>query len=73
MAIITKYRTPGRIKARFVKKAPGQNNYIWCEQSADNPQYDLAQGTCEADDLPENIKKICDEYSGSFYATEWPI
>jgi hypothetical protein len=71
--IITKYGIPGAAKARYVRKATSQNFYEWCEQSAEKPRYDIAQGTCEAEDLPEDVRKKCDEYNGSFYACEWPL
>lgn len=72
--IRTQYRKEGRVKARYVKKVLGQEGgYKWCEQSVDNPGYDIAQGTCEAEDLPPEICKKCDEYNGAFYACEWPI
>lgn len=67
------YRKEGKTKARFVKKAIGQNFYKWCEQGLDDPRFDVAQGTCDADDLPPEVKARCDEYKGSFYACEWPI
>lgn len=67
------YRKQGEAKARFVKKAVGQDFYKWCEQSASDPRFDIAQGTCEASDLPTEIRQKCDEYQGSFYACEWPM
>lgn len=53
---------------------PGYNglNYRWCEQSATDKRYDLRQGTCDREDLPEAIAAICDAYDGAFYACEWP-
>lgn len=68
-----KYRVEGVVKARYVKRHPGNDYYVWCEQSADDPRYDIAQGTCEAEDLPDDIRKKCDEYDGYFYACEWPM
>lgn len=67
------YRKEGKVKTRFVRKVAGQDFYKWCEQSLENPKYDIAQGTCEEDDLPTDIQKKCDEYTGSFYACEWPL
>lgn len=72
--IRTKYRTEGRIKARYVRKAVGQDFYVWCEQLLDDPRYDAAQGTCEAEDLPDSIRAKCDAAEGCHgYACEWPI
>ena len=71
--IITKYRVAGNIKSRYVRKNHSTGIYEWCEQSADNLRYDIAQGTCEAEDLPEDVKKNCDEYRGAFYPVEWKV
>lgn len=72
--IVDKFRHPGRVFKRFVRKAcysPGL--YLWCEQSADNRCRDVAQGYCDATDLPDDIRDKCDTYEGSFYACEWPL
>ena len=74
--IRTQYRKPGTAKARYVRKAIGQDFYKWCEQSAEDSRYDIAQGTCDAEDLPPDIRKKCDELEGKnagFYACEWPL
>lgn len=42
MAILTQYRKEGAARARFVRKVIGQDFYKWCEQSADDPRYDVA-------------------------------
>ena len=71
--ILTSYRKEGLAKARFVKRRHGQGFYVWCEQSMEDPRYDIAQGTCEAEDLPEDVRFMCDHYFGSFYACEWRL
>lgn len=71
--IRTQYRIPGTAKARYVRKAIGQDFYEWCEQSAEDLRFDIAQGTCEAEDLPPDIRQKCDEHNGAFYACEWPL
>ncbi len=71
--LVEQFRRPGRCKARFVRRMHNSPLYKWCEQNADKPRYDLAHGTCEAEDLPEEIRKKCDEYQGAFYACEWPF
>lgn len=43
---------------------------MWCIQSNDK-RYDIEQGTCDAEDLPEEIRKQCDQYTGAFYACQW--
>lgn len=67
------YRVEGAAKARYVRRAIGQDFYKWCEQSAADPRYDVAQGTCEAQDLPADVRAACDAYKGMFYACEWPM
>lgn len=71
--IITKYRSSGKPLCRFVRKAKSQKYYEWCEQSIDNPRFDVAQGTCDAEDLPDDIRIKCDNHNGSFYACEWKL
>lgn len=73
MAIRERYRVAGKARARYVRKASNQGWYEWCEQSADNLRFDVAQGTCDAEDLPAEIKKQADDYDGIFYACEWPL
>lgn len=74
MAINIKYRVPGKVKARYVRKSLVKKDvYEWCEQSLEKPEYDVAQGTCNSSDLPKEIMEECDKYIGSFYACEWPI
>lgn len=67
------YRVEGKARARYVRRALGQDFYKWCEQSAADPRYDVAQGTCEAQDLPDEVRAACDEYKGMAYACEWPL
>jgi hypothetical protein len=68
-----KYRVDGKARARYVRRAAGKDFYEWCEQSAADPRYDVAQGTCEAQDLPDEIRAACDANKGMFYACEWPM
>ena len=55
---------------RYVKKSGAL--YRWCLQDQDS-KYDIQQGTCDLLDLPEDVRKACDEYNGSFYACEWKL
>lgn len=73
MTIFTKFRVDGPVLKRYVRKSTDGNGYKWCEQSAVTPAYDVAQGTCDADDLPAAVKAACDAYTGAFYACEWPL
>lgn len=70
--IIEKFRDCGTTGARYVRRLR-EDLYAWCESSAADPRYDVAQGTCEADDLPADIRAVCDAYHGSGYACEWPL
>lgn len=66
-----KSESEGKEGKRYVGKA-ANGGYRWCIQNVHKPQYDIAQGKCEAEDLPEEIRQKCDEYDGGFYACEWP-
>lgn len=60
---------------RYVRKAVRGNHYEWATRSAINPRYYQATGTCSSDDLPANIREVCDITAGMnsvFYASEWP-
>lgn len=72
--ICYKFNKPGPRKGRYVRKAIFGEHYEFCEQNAEKPQFDLAQGTCDAEDLPEHIRAKCAEHGGNaFYACEWPL
>lgn len=72
--IRTKYRVPGAVRARYIRKKIGQGWYEWCEQSADDPRYDVAQGTCDAEDVPTEIRQQCDSTPpNGAYACAWPF
>lgn len=71
--IVDKYRCVGEVQARYVRKCHASGLFYWCEQSLNNPSRDIAQGTCEASDLPPAIVEKCESYRGSFYACEWPM
>lgn len=68
-----KYRIEGEVRARYIRKHICQDWYEWCEQSATDPRYDIAQGTADAEDVPEHIRKTCDANRTAHYACEWPI
>lgn len=71
--ILTTYRSKGAASNRYVKRVHGQDFYRWCEQSAADLRYDVAQGTCTSEDLPDDIRQKCDEYRGSFYPCVWHL
>lgn len=67
------FRTDGDSALRFVRKHhTAKGLYIWCEQSLEDSRLDVAQGTCEAEDLPDDVRELCDKYDGQFYACVWP-
>ena len=71
MTIRTNYRVTGPVSKRYVRKS--NDGYRWCEQSAVKPECDVAQGTCDAKDLPADVRAACDAHTGAFYACEWPL
>lgn len=66
------WRVDGVFDKRFVRADSLTGRYFWCERDALNPQFDIAQGTCDAHDLPDDVRIRCDSYQGAFYACEWP-
>lgn len=70
--IVTTWRTASTNEdgKRYVGKSV-RGGYRWCIQNAKRPQFDTAQGTCEAIDLPTDIREKCDAYDGVHYACEW--
>jgi hypothetical protein len=49
------------------------NDYAWCIRSNRNKMYDLQQGTCNASDLPVDIRKAADRKLGHAISyVEWP-
>lgn len=76
MAITVTYKsldpqlTPFR---RYVKK--WGDRYKYCIQSRETA-YDVEQGFCDAEDLPDLIREKCDGRvvdTSAFYACEWPL
>lgn len=60
---------------RYVRKAQGTNFYEWSTKSAVDVMREVAWGTCDASDLPHDIREACDRTEGMnsvFYASEWP-
>jgi hypothetical protein len=57
--------------ARYVARN-AVSGYRWCEQCADTG-LDLAQGTCDADDLPDDIKQASDKLKNTWpNYVSWP-
>ena len=62
---------PEKVLRRYVKKATGTHDYIWCEVGEDR-RYDLRQGTVESHELPEAVRRAADENHTVHYV-DWPI
>jgi hypothetical protein len=62
-------RRPGK---RYVRTIQPAATYAWCVQCADDHRYDTMQGTCDAEDLPEAVRKAADARNGHFPSyVEW--
>lgn len=62
---------------RFVRAVftndPAFQYYAWCICSGGNKRYDLQQGTCDAHDLPADVRGAADRMLGhAFSYVEWP-
>jgi hypothetical protein len=57
---------------RFVR-ADRFAGYVWCVRDKFHTNYDLLQGTCDAEDLPEDVRLAADVLLGrAFGYVEWP-
>jgi hypothetical protein len=66
-------RKPGDRFVRAIGNCRGVTGYAWCVRDALNHRYDVQQGTCDAEDLPEDVRKAADArrmYTPSY--VEWP-
>lgn len=70
--IITNYERYGPKGNRYVGRS-ALGGYRWCIQHATKKHFDVAQGTCDGEDLPKDIREKCDAYDGVHYACQWPI
>ena len=80
MAIQTTYLAKGHSTAdagdRFVRAVhandPAFRYYDWCLRGSDL-RYDIAQGTCDAHDLPADVREAADRrMSQAFSYVPWP-
>lgn len=75
MTIRTTYTAndPDRPTERFVRSCHPAG-YAWCERDISNKRYDLRQGTCDASDLPAEIREAADRRLGhAFSYVPWPF
>ena len=64
---------PEKVTRRYVRRCCVSCGYRWCEIGA-NLVYDLRQGSCEAEDLPEDVRAQADALQGAFPSyVKWPI
>ncbi len=63
---------PGRIYKRYVRAAIGSDRYEWCMTNSTG-RWDVAQGICDADDIPADVKRLADARRGqAFSYVIWP-
>lgn len=56
---------------RFVRRDAAGPGYSWCVRD-NRTGYDIRQGTCDADDLPPNVRVAADAWAGFVYGfIEW--
>lgn len=81
MAITVTYEAKGATTedmgdrfARATYRGPSEpNGYRWCIRGAHNLRYDIQQGTCDANDLPAEIREAADRMLGhAFSYVAWP-
>lgn len=66
----TKQWRPGD---RFVRTVRLGAQYAWCIRDAVDRRYDVQQGTCDAGDLPVDVRKAADARYGYVPSyVEWP-
>lgn len=75
MSIETTYLAKGHATNdegdRFVM-AVFPSGYAWCLRGVDR-RYDIAQGTCDASDMPDDVRAAADRRRGhAFSYVEWP-
>ena len=58
---------------RYVRKDAMGDGYSWCITSWRN-KYDVAQGRCEAGDIPADVRALADARRGlAFSYVDWPM
>lgn len=69
----SKHYDPARVRGRFVRRNAVGVGYSWCEVDRQS-RYDLRQGTANASDLPDDIRKAADDLRQQYFGyVEWPI
>jgi hypothetical protein len=75
--ITTTYRSgncrPEREGDRFVRTVRPCAQYAWCVRDAIDHRYDVQQGFCDREDLPDNVRRAADARFGFIPSyVEWP-
>jgi len=67
----SKNYAPEKILRRYVRRGV-DGEYWFCEVGQDR-RYDLRQGTVEATEIAEDVRKKADELKGQYFGyVEWP-
>lgn len=62
-----------RIGDRFVRTVVAGQTYAWCVRDKLDHRYDVQQGFCSAEDLPNKVRKAADARLGFIPSyVEWP-
>lgn len=66
--------SPHRIGDRFVRTLLPGKSYAWCIRDAVDHRYDVQQGLCDREDLPDDVRKAADARFGHFPSyVEWKL
>lgn len=68
-----RFRTENLAWRRYVRKDATGEGYSWCLTSP-RTSFDVAQGRCDADDIPAEIRALADARRGlAFSYVDWPM
>lgn len=77
MTIRTTYQSdkfaPSNAGTRYVRAALAGVEYIWCVVGVDDPRFDIQQGTCDPEDVQQEVREAADAVAGrAFSYVKWP-
>jgi hypothetical protein len=55
---------PCRIGDRFVRTVRLGEHYAWCIRDSKDHRYDVQQGFCDREDLPDDVRRAADARYG---------
>lgn len=74
MTIRYNYQGPTPPDTRYVRYRPHDGTFFFCETVGTKPQYDEAQGTCDREDLPDDIAEAAIALGDQAYGfVVWPF